>query len=196
MPGSGLSFKKLDLHIHTPASQDFRDRNVTPEQIVERAIAQGLDAIAITDHNSGAWVDCVKEAAKETSLTVFPGVEISCNGGKGGIHILALFDVDKDSAHVAGLLSRLNIPPDDQGNTQSLAEGTLTGVIDEIQSPDWNGIAIPAHVTSSKGILEDIRGNPRTEVVRHPGLIAVEATCFQKEKKKNRKTSSRFARRK
>lgn len=188
MPGSGLSFKKLDLHIHTPASQDFRDKNVTPKQIVDRAIDQSLDAIAITDHNSGAWIDCVKEAVKGTSLTVFPGVEISCNGGKGGIHILALFDVDKDSAHVAGLLSRLNIPPDDQGNTQSLAEGTLTSVIDEIQSPDWNGIAIPAHVTSSKGILEDIEGNPRTEVVRHPGLIAVEEHVFKM--KHERKTEN------
>ena len=189
MSNTGLSFKKLDLHIHTPASQDFRG-SVTPEEIVDKAIAEGLHGVAITDHNSGAWIDCVKEAASRKGLVVIPGVEISCHGGKGGIHILALFDVDMGTSHVEGLLSRLDITPENQGNTESIASSELglTKIIDIIQSPDWQGIAVPAHVTSSKGILEDIRGNPRTEVVQHPGLIAVEATCFEKGKLEAKKT--------
>lgn len=102
---------------------------------------------------------------------------------------MALFDVDKDSSHVRGLLSALKIPPDRQGDINALVHSDLgiTAIIDIVQRPPWSGIAIPAHVTSSKGILEDIRGNPRTEVIRHPSLIAVEATCFQKESLKDKK---------
>ena len=40
MHGPGLSFKKLDLHVHTPASVDFRDKNVTAKEIVDKAIAE------------------------------------------------------------------------------------------------------------------------------------------------------------
>ena len=39
---------KTDLHIHTNCS----DGSLSPEQIVERACGAGLDAIAVTDHDS------------------------------------------------------------------------------------------------------------------------------------------------
>ena len=73
----GLFFRKFDLHIHTPASKCFYDKNVTPEQIVQKAIQMKLSAIAITDHNTGEWVDKIKIAANKTNLTIFPGVEIT-----------------------------------------------------------------------------------------------------------------------
>ena len=182
MRRSGLGFKKLDLHIHTPASEDFRG-DVTADDIVKKAIEEGLDAIAVTDHNSGAWINCVSQAAKDTGLEVFPGVEISCHGGKGGIHLIALFDVDKDSKHIAVILSKLGISPTEQGDIGAIADSKLgiTAIIDIIQDSTWQGIAIPAHVTSDKGILCDMRGKQRSEIIRHPKLMAVEATCFRKE---------------
>ena len=72
MPSStlreGLQFKKLDLHLHTPASACFANKTVTGKDIVNAALSAGLDGIAVTDHNSGAFIDVVKEAAKGTSL--------------------------------------------------------------------------------------------------------------------------------
>src|SRR5687768_2415220 len=88
----GLRWLKLDLHVHTPASKDYSGPAITPKQFVDAVIAKGIDAIAITDHNTGEWIDGIKEAANGTPLAVFPGVEISVSGGKHGIHIIALFD--------------------------------------------------------------------------------------------------------
>ena len=194
MSGPGLRFRKLDLHVHSPASKDFRDRNVSADQIVDRAIEVGLDAIAITDHNSGEWIDKVKAAAKRKGLTVLPGVEISCDGGVSGLHVIALFDVDKGSAHVSHLLSRLGIRPDKQGKTDALAEGTLADVITIIQSDVGQGIAIPAHVNSSKGILADMKGEQRTRIINNGELLAVEARCFGNEnlESKNRRAIDIF----
>jgi hypothetical protein len=39
---SGLTFKKIDLHIHTPASGCFEDKTVTADQIVREAINKEL----------------------------------------------------------------------------------------------------------------------------------------------------------
>ena len=96
----GLTFQKIDLHVHTPASYDFRDKTVTPAQIVQQAINVGLRAIAITDHHTAGFIDKVKEAAKGRGLIVFPGVEITCTGGEEGIHVVAILDVDKDQKHI------------------------------------------------------------------------------------------------
>ncbi len=185
---SGLSFRKLDLHVHTPASKDFQG-TATPDDIVDEAIRKGLDGIAITDHNTAAWVDKVRDAAKGTTLTVFPGVEISCAGGQSGIHVIALFDPTKDEEHLKGVLSNLGITPANQGKSEALvSDKTLQQVIDTIQDSKWGGLAILAHVNSSKGIFKDMGGQHRIRVIRHPSLLAVEATdCQDEEKRKKRK---------
>lgn len=83
---AGLRFVKLDLHLHTPASECFADRSVSAQAIVKEALEKGLDGIAVTDHNSGAWVDEVKQAATGSGLVVFPGCEsVAWEGNEGFI---------------------------------------------------------------------------------------------------------------
>ena len=72
----GLQPFKLDLHVHTPASHDWNGGEVTAADVVEAAVAAGLDGIAVTDHSNPTWIDQVKEAANGSALTVFPGVEV------------------------------------------------------------------------------------------------------------------------
>ena len=60
----GARWLKCDFHLHTPASQCFKDKNVTPEMWVQACLDQKLDCVAVTDHNTHAWVDAVKTAAE------------------------------------------------------------------------------------------------------------------------------------
>ena len=70
-----------DLHIHTNYS---RDGESSVEEIIRRAELVGLDAIAITDHDS---VDGAKKAlACATTVLVIPGIEVSTKQG----HLLVL----------------------------------------------------------------------------------------------------------
>src|SRR5438309_12094013 len=50
--GEGLQWKKMDLHLHTPASSDYRDPGISYLDILKKAEEKGLDLIAFTDHNS------------------------------------------------------------------------------------------------------------------------------------------------
>lgn len=61
-PTKGLRFRKLDLHVHSPESKDFKGM-ATPGQIVAAALQKGLAGIAITDHQTAASVDKIKAAA-------------------------------------------------------------------------------------------------------------------------------------
>jgi DNA repair ATPase RecN len=184
----GLRFEKFDLHVHTPASHDFAEKGVTAEQVVQQALDQGLCGIAVTDHSTGDFVDEVKEAANGRPLTVFPGVEICCTGGKSGIHIIALLDTDKGKKHIAGLLAAIGISPDDFGKKDAVTSRAPYDVFNFIASAPYNGIAVLAHCTSAKGALHDIMGKTRQKIFEHPGLLAVETSQadFTDPDKKNR----------
>ena len=66
----------VDLHVHTPGSQDAHDADYgTPADIVAAAVAAGIDAIAVTDHNTAAWCDAVADAAADANLIVLPGTK-------------------------------------------------------------------------------------------------------------------------
>ena len=48
------TWRRIDVHLHTPASSDFQEAGVTFLDILNKAEARGLDLIAFTDHNSVA----------------------------------------------------------------------------------------------------------------------------------------------
>ena len=79
----------IDLHTHSAVS----DGTETPTQLVRAAVAAGLSAVALTDHDSTAGWQEAFAAAAGTGLTVIPGMELSTNYGPASVHVLAyLFD--------------------------------------------------------------------------------------------------------
>jgi len=172
----GLRFKKFDLHVHTPASHCHQEKHITANDIVDEAISKGLSAIAITDHNTGSMIDDVKNAAKDKDLVIFPGVEISASGGESGIHVIGIFNADKGSEDVTALLGKLSIAGTTCGKREAITEKSVYDVIDAISSPPYNGIAILAHCASSKGVLNELKGEVRKKIFSHPYLLAVETS--------------------
>lgn len=63
-----------ELHCHTNFS--FLDGASHPEDLVERAIELGYEALAVTDHNGFYGTSRLWQAAKSTGLPVIYGVEI------------------------------------------------------------------------------------------------------------------------
>lgn len=104
----------IDLHVHSSAS----DGTMSPSEVVAYALSKGLDAIALTDHDTVGGLAEAEAAAGGTTLELIPGIEMSCvvetpspspsaeQKPKGTeIHILGLY-IDKDSpALVQGLTS-------------------------------------------------------------------------------------------
>jgi hypothetical protein len=144
---SGSSFKRVDLHVHTPGSQDMADkwRASGPDDVVRLALAAGLDVIAVTDHNSVEWCERVMHAAAGTGLSVLPGVEISTSEG----HVLAVFHPGAPISEVRDLLVRAGISAADAGNLNALTNLRIDDVADQIEKA--GGVAIAAHLDGPKG---------------------------------------------
>lgn len=75
---------KIDLHIHTTAS----DGTFTPSELVQRAKAAGLGALAITDHDTMAGVPEAQAAGAALGVEVLGGIEISTDYRGEDTHVL------------------------------------------------------------------------------------------------------------
>ncbi len=76
-----------DLHVHTNLS----DGTFSPEKVVEYSKANGLAAIAITDHDCCAGIAPAIIAAKDLDIEIIPGVELTAELENSEIHILGYF---------------------------------------------------------------------------------------------------------
>lgn len=73
----------IDLHCHST----FSDGSLTPEELVEQAVAIGLSALALTDHDTMTGLPRFLAAGEGRGITLLPGVELSAD--TPGMHMLA-----------------------------------------------------------------------------------------------------------
>ena len=172
----GARWWKFDFHIHTPASDDFRSQ-VAPDGWLRKFMEKEIDCIAVTDHNSGAWVDILKEELQTISaekpdwyrpLYLFPGVEISV---QGGVHLLAIFDPHKGKANIDSLLGAIGYHGT-KGRSNDVTEESFSKVVNIVHT--HNCIAIPAHVDKEKGLFQEFEGVTLEQVLNNPNIHAIE----------------------
>lgn len=90
----GSEWRKWDLHFHTPSSFDYKDKNVTNEDIINTLKGNNISVVAITDHH---FIDVerikqLQELGKSHSITVLPGIEFCSElGGSDSIHFIGIF---------------------------------------------------------------------------------------------------------
>ncbi|HFD80329.1 MAG TPA: hypothetical protein ENK05_08075 [Gammaproteobacteria bacterium] len=166
---AGARWWKFDFHTHTPASLDTSawqkakgsEDEVSPERWLLKFMAAGIDCVAITDHNTGEWINELKDAYQRLDETrpdgfrplyLFPGVEITVNGG---FHLLAIFDPNASSEVIQLLMGRVDYrgTPGDSNEATRESAAEVVRLIHEA-----GAIAIPAHVDGPKGLLE-LRGD-------------------------------------
>ncbi len=191
----------VDLHIHTPASNDFQEAGVGYIDVLRRCEARGLDIAAFTDHNSIAGyrrmqeeiqqyelLESLKRLAPEEAqklaeyrrlrdkILLLPGFEFTATFG---FHVLGIFPPSTTVREVEHLLLNLRVPPEtlDSGSSNVGATSdvlTAYRLIDEA-----GGLAIAAHANSSNGVAMrgfNFGGQTKIAYTQDPHLHALEVT--------------------
>lgn len=157
-----------DLHIHSCLSP-CGDDDMTPANIVGMAAVMGLEAIAVTDHNSCKNCPAVLAAAEEYGIIAVPGMEINTSEE---VHAVCLFpELDGAMAFDDYVYEKLLRFPNDEKifgkqqlyNTQDEVCGTIPWLL--INSVDisfdrlwdlvrsYEGVMFPAHIDKSANSL-------------------------------------------
>ncbi|GED32367.1 AAA family ATPase [Brevibacillus centrosporus] len=182
MEFNGAKWWKFDFHTHTPASFDYGRgehalKSLTARQWLLNVMSNEIDCIAITDHNTGAWIDILKSelmtmeaegAEGYRPLILFPGVEITVHTG---VHVLAIFDPEKNSETIVELLGACEYEGT-KGNSDGCTRKSFSEVVEEITKK--KGIAIPAHVDQASGLFVVHEGNTLRSSLQSNGLLAIQ----------------------
>jgi histidinol phosphatase-like PHP family hydrolase len=204
----------MDLHIHTPASADYQQRESSYIQLLQRAEECGIDILAFTDHNSvrgyaQMWREIedleLLEALKRIEpqearllneyrrllnrILLLPGFEFTATFG---FHILAIFPEDTSIRTLEHLLLALHIP--DEKLSQGTSEvGATTDVLHAFELlHDAGALVIGAHVNSTHGIAMQgfpFGGQTKIAYTQSPNLHALEATDLENS---GPRTTARF----
>ena len=94
----------IDLHMHSSCS----DGTLTPEELAAAALDLGLEAAALTDHDTVSGVDRFLSAAAGTPLHAVPGVELASMLFNKDIHIVGLF-INPGNASLLSALEQMRL---------------------------------------------------------------------------------------
>lgn len=90
----GSQWRKWDLHLHTPSSYDYKDKNSTNEMIINKLEENEIKVVAITDHHimDIERIQNLQKIGNKKGITVLPGIEfLSDARGKEPIHFIGIF---------------------------------------------------------------------------------------------------------
>lgn len=181
----GARWWKFDFHTHTPASTDY-GRGPDQSKLAKRLprdwlldfMRKGIDCVAITDHNSGDWIDALTAAYTDLEkerpenfhpIHLFPGVELTVHGG---IHVLALLGPGKTTSDIGKLCGAVGLPNGAKEQLELCTSKTLKMVASEIRKAD--GLAIPAHVDRPNGLFTKFHGSTLRDALACDAIVAME----------------------
>jgi predicted metal-dependent phosphoesterase TrpH len=93
-----------DLHNHSTSS----DGLLSPTELIELAARTGVDAIALTDHDTTDGLEEAARAAKLAGIAFIPGVEISVSWGDTTLHVVGL-QIDPAAKSIAEGLEGIRV---------------------------------------------------------------------------------------
>jgi predicted metal-dependent phosphoesterase TrpH len=108
----------VDLHTHSNRSDGSDD----PADLVKKAAAAGLSALALTDHDRIDGVEEATAAGEELGVEVVAGCEISCRFTPGAMHMLVHFVTPSDYLETVLSANRGRRSAANQAIIEALAE--------------------------------------------------------------------------
>ena len=127
---------KFDLHIHSCLSP-CANLEMSPSEIVARALAAGMDGIALTDHQSARNTPAIAECARRAGLQCLCGMEVQT---AEEVHTVALFDTTEQALALtdwvyAAMPKRVNDP-------ETFGDQPVVTWDDDIVEMEWRILAM------------------------------------------------------
>jgi hypothetical protein len=208
---NGYRWVRADLHIHTPASEDYAEPQRTYLEILQEADRRGLELIAFTDHNTvngydqmqreidflqkleanGRLTPDEQERLEEfrrllAKITVLPGFEFTSHYGA---HVLGIFSPHQPLSLIEATLLQLGVPPEQlkSGSTSIANTRYVTEAYELIARA--GGLVVAPHANGPSGVItETLRmgtsGQARVAATQSSSLHALEFINFYTDHEK------------
>ena len=145
---------------------EFDSESAYNTAIIEACQANGVDAIAVTDHYRVKEAASLISAAEAAGIAAFPGFEAV---SKDGVHLLCIFDRGTSLDAIDRRIGECGVQE---------AEESRPGMLDTEElllacATSWDAVCIAAHVVGAGGLLQATSGQTRINLWRSQYLTAV-----------------------
>ncbi len=209
-------WRRMDLHLHTPASSDYKQPHTSYLDLLKKAEEKNLDIIAFADHNTVRGYARFLEEIENLELLerlkrlrsdereqldeyrrlrekilILPGFELTATLG---FHVLGIFPLETPVRALEHLLLSLRVPPDKLDAGSGEVGATTDALTAYRMIHEVGGLVIAAHANSSHGVAMpgfDFGGQTRIAYTQDPHLHALEVTDL--DSKSRRRTAAFFS---
>lgn len=169
----------IDLHCHTTAS----DGRTTPAQLVEVAVASGVDVIAVTDHDTCAGIAEAKEAARGGPVRVISGIELSARYAGRNVHVLGYL-IDPSSDLLRSALAEIVSDRVERAKEMIAALGSLGYelTMDEVLEQASGEVIARPHIARAivaRGYVRSVREAFSPDLIADGGAADVEKKTLE-----------------
>lgn len=188
---NGMKWLRIDFHLHTKADKEFHyseEESKFNGLYIDRLAAEGISIGVITNHNKFDREEykSLRKAAWKRNIWLLPGVELSVNDGKNGVHCLIVFDKDSwlgtdDDFINQFLISVFEGVPNRENENTSCNDNLekVLGKLDDHRKHGRDSFVILAHVNQSKGFFNELDGG-RIKIIANKDLFRQSVLGFQK----------------
>ncbi len=173
---NGANWVRIDLHLHTPGVKSFdspsginiesgEDKEKIVKQYVKKLKDANIKVAAITDYNGiiNDWYELIKGKAEKENIIIFPGIELSFDEGKHGLHVLAIFEADSDIDRINRFIYSLDTNPQEplvtgRKHRDIVPKSNAKDAIKEIKDKFPCVIIIP-HPEDTNGLFKSYQPN-------------------------------------
>lgn len=168
-----IALTNVDFHCHSTIS----DGVLTPADVARRAAANGVAALALTDHDELTGLATARAAADAAGMRFVDGVEISVTWGDATVHVVGLAIDPRNAALVAGLGSvrsrRTERAKEIAASLESIGiRGSLEGAYAHARNPALIGRTHFARFIAGAGFARDVANVFKHYLVKgRPGYV-------------------------
>lgn len=176
----GAEYLKADFHLHTKSDKEFKttikDENEFVEKYIDELKKKGIKIGAITNHNkfNKDEFKLLKKAAIKEKIFLLPGIELSIQDGKRGLHALIIFSYE-DCENTESSQSKIDVFLSIAFGTNSRFDSygdparcnlNLEETIGKLQDLNCHYFIILAHVNNTCGFFQEFKGGRITDCLR------------------------------
>ncbi len=173
---NGSAWVRADFHLHTKADKEFSFKGTDNEFVaayIETLKKSGIRIGVITNHNKFDLDEfkALRKGALKEEICLLPGIELSVNDGKGGVHVLVVFNDDwiRNSENKDYINDFLGVTFSGQSNYDNRNTRSNHNLLETIKKLDEFGkdyFLLFAHVEADNGLWGGLSGGRIQELAK------------------------------
>lgn len=173
---NGSAWMRADFHLHTKSDKEFSYTGKDSEFIsvyIEALKKADIRIGVITNHNKFDLEEfkTLRKSALKEEICLLPGLELSVNDGKGGVHVLVVFNEDwisniENKDYINDFLGVTFSGQSNYDNQNARSNHNLLQTISELDKFGKDYFLLFAHVEADNGLWGGLSGGRIQELAK------------------------------